>query len=485
VRFERTLANGAPAAFFVDNTEMELLRLNANGGNDSFDASTLVSGLLNLELNGGDGDDTLIGSLGNDVLNGGAGNDSLRAGPNPVGTSELMEGGIGDDQLTWNPGDGDDTNEGGDGNDTLLVNGAGASELFRISGIGSRFLFARLQPTLFTLDSAGIELLQLNATGGDDQVETQPLMGVEQQLDGGPQLTALGDRLRVAGSSAVAQNSPILTPGFGAIVHSNFESAESNRSGGSFSGLLDGAQEVPPVSTAASGRGTVVLNAEENEISVRLSFTGLSSASTVAHIHGPAAAGSNAPPIFSLTGLGGTAAELGPFVFSVTPQQASDLKAGLWYFNVHSQMHPAGEIRGQILLDRVFDGPLNGRQVVPRAETLARGYVTAKLDGALDQVFFTLVYSGLTGEGVPGASVDVGIFGPAPRGAVGARIAAITLPVSGLASDQIVAGPFAITPVQAQQLASGRWYVQVASEEFPQGEIRGQITESLFFDSFE
>jgi hypothetical protein len=86
---------------------------------------------------------------------------------------------------------------------------------------------------------------------------------------------------------------------------------------------------------------------------------------------------------------------------------------------------------------------------------------------------------------VPGSSVDVGLFGPARRGVSGTRIAAITLPISGLDRDQIVAGPFAITPTQAQELAAGLWYVQVASAEFPQGEIRGQITESILFDNFE
>lgn len=481
VRFSRT----TPGPFFVDSTETELLRVNANGGDDSVDSSTLANGLLLLELNGGDGNDTLIGSLGLDTLNGDGGDDILRAGPNPVGSVEPMSGGAGNDQLIWNPGDGDDLNEGGAGVDTLVVNGAGASEHFRISGTGARFVFARVLPTVFTLDNAGFELLQLNAGNGDDLVETQPLPGVQQMLDGGAQTTALADRLRVAGSSTVAQNSPILTPGFGAIEHANFESAESQRTGGSFSGLLDGQQEVPPVNTPALGRGSVLLNADESEIEVRLSYSGLSTPATLAHIHGPAAAGSNAPPIFDLSGVGGTAGQLGPFTFNVTPQQAADLKAGLWYFNVHTQQHPAGEIRGQIRVDRILDGPLSGAQVVPRAETQARGYVTARLDGAMDQVFFTLSYTGLTGEGVPGVSVDVAIFGPAPRGGNGPRIATITLPVSGLASDQIVAGPFPLSLTQAQQLATGRWYVQVASEEFPQGEIRGQITESLFFDSFE
>ncbi len=481
VRFDRS--NLVP--FGIDLTTVETLEVNGLGGDDNISAVSLPAGLIALELNGDEGNDTLIGSFGLDVLNGGQGNDSLRAGSNPVGTIERMDGGPGDDQLIWNPGDGDDFNEGGLGNDTLLVNAAGASEHFRISEIGARFMFVRLQPTVFMLESAGIERLQLNATGGDDLVETQPLTSVQQQLDGGPQSTPLGDRLRVSGTSAATPNSPILTPGFGAIAHSNFEFTESTRSGGSFSARLDGAQEVPPVVTSASGRGTVQLNADETEITVQLNFTGLGSPSTVGHIHGPAPAGSNAPPIFNLTGLGGTAAQLGPFVFAVTPQQVSDLKAGLWYFNIHSQNHPAGEIRGQIRLDRVFDGPMSGRQVVPRAETLAGGYVTVRLDGARDQVFITLIYAGLTGEGVPGASVDVGIFGPAQRGVAGARIATITLPVSGQATDQIVAGPFAITPAQAQQLIDGLWYAQVASAEFPEGEIRGQITDAMFFDNFE
>ncbi len=481
VRFDRS--NLIP--FGIDLTTVETLEVNGLVGDDNISAVTLPTGLIALELNGGDNNDTLIGSFGLDVLNGGAGEDSLRASANPVGTSERVIGGTGNDQIIWNPGDGDDLNEGSEGNDTLLVNGAGASEQFRVSSIGARFLFVRLQPTVFMLDSAGIEQLQLNATGGDDIVETQPLVGVQQQLDGGPQLTALGDNLRVGGTSAVAQNSPILTPGFGAIAHSNFEFAASSLSGGSFSGSLSGSQEVPPVTTSASGRGTVQLNADETEISVRVSFAGLSSPSTVGHIHGPAPVGTNAPPIFNLTGLGGTAAVLGPTAFAVTAQQVRDLKAGLWYFNIHSQNNPGGEIRGQILLDRVFDGLATGRQVVPQAQTLAQGYATVRLDGAQDQVFVTLSYSGLTGEGVPGASVDVGIFAPARRGIVGSRITSIVLPASGLASDQIALGPFAITPTQAQQLASGLWYVQVASAEFPQGEIRGQITDSVFYDGFE
>ena len=40
-------------------------------GNDTIDASQLDAGQVGLTLNGGDGDDRIIGSAGNDVVNGG------------------------------------------------------------------------------------------------------------------------------------------------------------------------------------------------------------------------------------------------------------------------------------------------------------------------------------------------------------------------------------------------------------------------------
>ncbi len=33
---------------------------------------------------------------------------------------------------------------------------------------------------------------------------------------------------------------------------------------------------------------------------------------------------------------------------TLTDQQAKDLEAGLWYFNVHTAKFPDGEIRGQL-----------------------------------------------------------------------------------------------------------------------------------------
>ena len=105
---------------------------------------------------------------------------------------------------------------------------------------------------------------------------------------------------------------------------------------------LDGAQETPPHDTNARGTATLLLDKDEKTALVSLRFRDLSSTQTDAHIHGPAAVGESAPPVFDLPD--------GVFEnvqISLTPQQVSDLKAGLFYVNVHTQNFPAGEIRGQ------------------------------------------------------------------------------------------------------------------------------------------
>jgi uncharacterized repeat protein (TIGR01451 family) len=109
-----------------------------------------------------------------------------------------------------------------------------------------------------------------------------------------------------------------------------------------FVATLNGAQETPPNNSTATGRATLLLSPDEKTARVSLVFSGLSSAQTDAHIHGPATLGVSAPPIFPLP-LG----QISDFQINVTPAQVQDLKNGLFYINVHSSNFPAGEIRGQ------------------------------------------------------------------------------------------------------------------------------------------
>ena len=99
---------------------------------------------------------------------------------------------------------------------------------------------------------------------------------------------------------------------------------------------------------AGAGAGHGELSAElettEHTLAYRATYTGLSGPATAAHFHGPAAPGANGPPVVMVadpaTPIGGSV--------RLTPAQQADLLAGRWYFNVHTQANPAGEIRGQV-----------------------------------------------------------------------------------------------------------------------------------------
>ncbi|HKZ79916.1 MAG TPA: CHRD domain-containing protein [Pyrinomonadaceae bacterium] len=122
-----------------------------------------------------------------------------------------------------------------------------------------------------------------------------------------------------------------------------------------FVAILTGTQEVPFTGNVVKGNGGVVqLSTDETTASVSLFFSGLTGNETGAHVHGPAAAGTNADILFPLP-LGNP---INNFQISPTAQQVADLKAGLHYMNVHSAGFPDGEIRGQLLWNPIEEATL-------------------------------------------------------------------------------------------------------------------------------
>jgi hypothetical protein len=106
---------------------------------------------------------------------------------------------------------------------------------------------------------------------------------------------------------------------------------------------LTGAQEVPAVTTSASGSGTITIN---DDMTVQGSVTTNGVAGTAAHIH-EAAAGKNGPVIIPLTKSGENLWST-PAGAKLTQAQYKAFKAGNLYVNVHSAAHKGGEIRGQL-----------------------------------------------------------------------------------------------------------------------------------------
>jgi hypothetical protein len=117
----------------------------------------------------------------------------------------------------------------------------------------------------------------------------------------------------------------------------------------SFKVPLTGAQCVPAVDTPGSGTADLTYDPATRIVTWNITYTGLSSPSTMAHFHGPAEQGQNAPPVIWLSTQGSPPANPMTGTATLTPDQAKQFSAGEWYVNVHSQSHPAGEIRGQVI----------------------------------------------------------------------------------------------------------------------------------------
>jgi hypothetical protein len=127
---------------------------------------------------------------------------------------------------------------------------------------------------------------------------------------------------------------------------------------------LDGTQEVPPVDTEGTGSATMEFDPSSNELSWSIEFTGLSGAATAAHFHGPAAEGTNAGV---LVGIGDVSGLASPMIGSamLTSEQATFLLDGDLYINIHTGMHPDGEIRGQVSCDSAPSTPSEETSTAP------------------------------------------------------------------------------------------------------------------------
>ena len=106
---------------------------------------------------------------------------------------------------------------------------------------------------------------------------------------------------------------------------------------------LSGSLEVPPVTTSATGSGTITVAADQS-ISGKITTTGVKG--TAAHIH-VAAPGTNGPVIVPLTKDGDNGWAVGPGA-KLQDAHYQAFKDGNLYVNVHSAAQPNGEIRGQI-----------------------------------------------------------------------------------------------------------------------------------------
>ena len=129
-----------------------------------------------------------------------------------------------------------------------------------------------------------------------------------------------------------------------------------------FTALLNGAQENPPVASPSQGVAVMFLSKANLELCYRISYSPLAGTEFLAHFHGSVsdptagAPGQNAPILKDISPSPPGPSPLGSpkdGCVTLSKAEAKLFRKGLVYINVHTMGSPpaatSGEIRGQVL----------------------------------------------------------------------------------------------------------------------------------------
>ncbi|MEJ6475427.1 CHRD domain-containing protein [Pseudoalteromonas piscicida] len=231
---------------------------------------------------------------------------------------------------------------------------------------------------------------------------------------------------------------------------------------------LSGKQEVPAVSTMASGDGYAIVNTDNYEVELRVVTSGVEDA-TAAHIH-TGRIGMNGGV---LVGLEQSTDDMNvwmtPDNTMINAETFAVLASGGHYVNVHTPANQNGELRGQILTDNyaLATFGLSGQQEVPAVSTTAMGDGYALVNTNNYEVEVRVVTSGV--EDATAAHIHTGRIGINGDVLVGLEQSTDDMNVWMTPENTMInAETFAV-------LASGGHYVNVHTPANQNGELRGQI----------
>lgn len=111
-----------------------------------------------------------------------------------------------------------------------------------------------------------------------------------------------------------------------------------------------------------------------------------------------------------------------------------------------------------------FSANLSGASEVPANASTATGTATATYNETTNRLTISVPYSGMTASAAHIHKGAVGATGPA------------VFPFTSLTSPLTLSN-IELTEAQEDDLLSGMYYVNIHSDDFPDGEIRGQLTE--------
>ena len=220
---------------------------------------------------------------------------------------------------------------------------------------------------------------------------------------------------------------------------------------------IDGVQEVPANGSIARGFGLFWFDNVANTMDYYIAYGGLSSAETMAHLHGYASFGANAGIKHTLP-----AGNLKSGTWTFSDADEENLFNGLAYVNIHSTNFPGGEIRGQIVSTVV---PIDASQEVPPVPSGAIGAGFIALDFTNNVMSYDIRYANLSSGET--ASHIHGYGGPTQNAGI-----KHTLP---LGSRKLGGWTYGAVQSDENLIKAGLTYINIKSSNFPGGELRGQI----------
>jgi len=241
-------------------------------------------------------------------------------------------------------------------------------------------------------------------------------------------------------------------------------------------------QEIPaPMGTAANGIAVVGLTYALDTLYYDIQLEGLSGPLTGAHFH-EGAFGETGGVLIGITDdIDGN--RINGFVAgeALTTENIVKFLSGQIYLNVHTDLNPAGEIRGQVykLIREGYTYELTGDQEVPAVMTDAYGSGIVSIDRDQSNVHFMMAYNDLTGP------QTMAHFHTAPAGENGGVIYTLSSFFDQTETFDSAFGywtdmdetPF--DAAAAMAFREGEVYVNIHTSENPGGELRGQVNRDL------
>lgn len=233
-----------------------------------------------------------------------------------------------------------------------------------------------------------------------------------------------------------------------------------------FSARMNGANEVPAVSTNALGVSSLILSENRDSLCITINATGLSGAIDGIHIH-EGAVGTNGAVVLDLSSFVVGNQVIGVITGAqLTSSLIEKMLNGMLYINLHTMANASGEIRGQIKLetDAGYVANLSGDQQVPAVVTSAYGLGLFNLSLYDSKLDIKVVAQGLSGT-IDGAHLHLGAAGTS-----GAVLADLSSGING----NIITISLDPTAYLAD-LKAGNVYINLHTAANPNGEIRGQV----------